>query len=121
MIFDGEQLCIKNKTKNSMYKLKISYKGKFIFAKYFDSKKEAIKTRERALDCLGYTAKLQAKKVELVNSHSALCKGYLKKGCKYTEYYDGKFGVGYIEHVPNCESVLCHNNNYHVIRYYIEK
>ena len=120
MLFDGEQLCIKNKTKNSMYKLKISYKGKFIFAKYFDSKKEAIKTRERALDCLGYTAKLQAKKVELVYHHSALCKGYLRNGCKYTEYYDGKFGVGYIEHVPTREST-CNSNSYHFVRYYIEK
>ena len=106
-----------------MYKLKISYKGKFIFAKYFDSKEEAIKMRDgynKNFNCDGYTARLQAKKVELVCRHSALCKGYLKKGYKSNEYYDGKFGVGYIEHVPNCETA-CHTKNYHVIRYYIEE
>ena len=94
-------------------------------AKYFDSKKEAIEVRDKYnhnFNCDGYSATLQAKRVELVYHHSALERGYITKNGGRDDYYDGKYGVGFKRHRPNCETLRCLRSSYfHVVWYYVEK
>jgi len=51
--------------------------------------------------------------------HSALSRGYIRKGHGWTQQYNGKFGKGEIRHIPNAETTI-KTNNYHLIEYYIE-
>lgn len=54
---------------------------------------------------------------ELRYHHTALCRGYVRKGHGWQEKYSGKFGNGVKKHIPNCESRV--SNNYHYVEYWI--
>ena len=105
-----------------MYKLSITHNGKFVLAKYFDSKKKAIAFRDeynRNFNCDDYVAKLQSKKVSLIFHHSSTEKGYITKNSGRDDYYEGKFGIGIKRHIPNCKTDC--TNQYHIIEYYVEE
>lgn len=105
-----------------MYKVNHFNNGKFIFAKYFDSKKEATEIRDEynaKFGAKGFRAKLQTKRVSLAFHHSALERGYIRKKNGYNEYYKGLYGVGIKKHIPNCEMTRT-SNTYHCIEYYLE-
>ena len=103
------------------YKMKIAHNGKFVMARYFTKRSEAISKRKAynyAFNCDGYKATLCTKSVELKYHHSALERGYISKNSGREDYYCGKYGVGIKRHIPNCESKC--SNEYHLIEYYIE-
>jgi len=104
-----------------MYKVNYFNNGKFMFAKYFESKKEAIEVRDEyntKFGANGFRAKLQTKRVNLAFHHSALGRGYIGKRNGRSDYYKGLYGVGIKKHIPNCESSV--SNTYHYIEYYLE-
>jgi hypothetical protein len=106
-----------------MYKVNHFNNGKFFFAEYFESKKEAIEVRDEynaKFGAKGFRAKLQTKRVSLVFHHSALERGYIGKKNGYNEYYKGLYGVGIKKHIPNCERAHTSNTYYHYIEYYLE-
>jgi len=52
--------------------------------------------------------------------HFALSRGYVPSKSPYLASYAGKFGTGYVLHIPNNEtSGSRHSNNYHEIAYFI--
>ncbi len=53
--------------------------------------------------------------------HFALSRGYVPSKSPYLNRYSGKFGKGYILHIPNNETSGRHkSNNYHEIAYFVE-
>lgn len=52
--------------------------------------------------------------------HFAMARGYVRSKCPHLKKYAGKFGEGYILHIPNNETSRAHHsNNYHEIAYFI--
>lgn len=66
--------------------------------------------------CIKYL-KYSVMKSNLIYHHSSLCRGYLRKDCGFEQPYSGRFGFGFIKHIPNCNRKV--SNNYHWIDYYI--
>lgn len=55
-----------------------------------------------------------------VLDHFAMAKGYIRSKCPSLNKYSGKFGEGYVLHVPNNEtSGAYHSNRYHEIAYFV--
>lgn len=57
---------------------------------------------------------------KLVFHHSSLAKGYVCKGCGWTENYRGIFGVGEKRHIPNNIHKV-DSNRFHIVEYWIRK
>ena len=100
-----------------MYKVNVKNGNTFMFARYFDKKKDAIRYRDD-YNSSGFNATLQSKRVSVYYHHTALQRGYVRKGCGYDEYYNGKFGTGFKRHLDN--RVRKVSNTYHYIDYYLE-
>lgn len=56
----------------------------------------------------------------LVFHHSAVVRGYVRKGHGYDEPYKGRFGKGVKRHIPNLECAR-KSTYYHIVEYYIEE
>lgn len=54
-------------------------------------------------------------------SHTAVAIGYLARDSGYIESYKGKYGTGYIIHVPTNETAVKGSKRYHMIEYWIDK
>lgn len=87
-----------------------------MFHRYFKAKEEARDYINSVNNIVGVVK--SCKQVHLTLHHSALARGYCRKDSARNEDYQGKFGVGYIEHVPTKWSDC--SNSYHKIRYYLE-
>lgn len=85
---------------------------------YFDTEKEA---KAFAKNYTGFSAKVSVVEMEL--HHSAKTRGYWPRRCQQRTPYEGRFGVGYIQHHYNADSRECYHysNNYHIIEYIVEK
>lgn len=78
---------------------------------------------EKALAFIGIKAvKSEAEligEVDIEYHHSALARGYVGVNNGYQSDYEGRYGMGFIKHIPTRQSNC--NNNYHMIEYYIEQ
>lgn len=110
-----------------MKKYKVDYyKGAdFILSKYFDdttSAKQCIKDYNNKYASRGFKA-IDCGKVEMKYHHDAIAKGYCGVKNQHEDYYDGRFGVGYIVHYPTLDKSRIHafrGNSWHIIEYYVE-
>ena len=106
-----------------MYKVNVfKNNGELCFSKYFEIRSEAVKyvaEYNSKFRELGRKAVLKSKKVNVRYHHTALEKGYARKGTGGDTFYAGKFGLGFKRHIENC--VRSVSNQYHFIEYFIEE
>ena len=60
----------------------------------------------------------ECKTTTLHYHHSALSRGYQCKDFERVDHYNGRFGRGYVRHIPNAVNCIG-TNNYHTIEYYV--
>lgn len=92
--------------------------GIIAYSMYIPHRAKARRFRDKVNAILGKVASVQSKRVNMKYHHRALQRGYQKKGEPFDEFYRGKFGTGFIKHIPNNECSV--SNNFHFIDYYIE-
>lgn len=51
--------------------------------------------------------------------HSATVQGYLARNKSYIEEYDGRYGKGYVVHIPTKLSVEGKTTRYHGVEYWL--
>ena len=61
--------------------------------------------------------------VEMKSHHTAIARGYVGVNSEWNEYYNGRFGEGYIIHHPTLrcgQGYMFRGNSYHIIEYIVE-
>lgn len=104
------------------YKVKFRTNNGYEFARYYEKRAHAIKARvnyNKKFLHDGCKATLVGV-VEMKRHHTAIAKGYCGVSDYSEEYYEGRFGIGYIAHYPTLRYGTFKGNNWHLIEYITE-
>ena len=66
---------------------------------------------------------IKTTEVEMKSHHTAIARKYVGVNSEWNEYYNGRFGEGYIIHHPTLrygKGYMFRGNNFHVIEYVVE-
>lgn len=104
------------------YKVNFRTRNGYVFARYYEKRAHAIKARADYNKMFSHDG-CKAMFVGVVNMeyhHTAIARGYCRFNDYHEEYYDGRFGRGYIIHYPTLRATQFRGNNWHMIEYVLE-
>ena len=104
------------------YKVKFRMSNGYEFARYFNKRvqaKKASKEYNKQFSTRGCKA-IFVGVVNMETHHTAIARGYCRVYDYHEEYYDGRFGRGYIAHYPTLRATQFRGNNWHMIEYILE-